>query len=67
MKARNFPSYRLRHRIRVWRYKRKHPWQFTEAQQAQQVRGEVIQLPVSDEVDRASRGSRREDDRHGSG
>ena len=27
---RNFPSYRLRHAIRVRRYKRRHPWQFTE-------------------------------------
>ena len=24
----NFPSHRLRHAIRVWRYRRRHPWQF---------------------------------------
>ena len=30
---RNFPSYRLRHRIRVWRYRRKHPWQYRDGQQ----------------------------------
>ena len=22
----DFPSYRLRHRIRMWRYRRRHPW-----------------------------------------
>ena len=24
----NFPSHGLRHAIRVWRYRRRHPWQF---------------------------------------
>lgn len=24
----NFPSYRIRHRIRVWRYRRRYPWHF---------------------------------------
>ena len=32
MRARNFPSYRLRHAIRVWRYKRRHPWQFSQGE-----------------------------------
>ena len=24
----NFPSRRMRHSFRVWRYRRRHPWQF---------------------------------------
>ena len=28
MQGKDFPWYRLRHAIRVWRYKRRHPWQF---------------------------------------
>ena len=34
---RNFPSYRLRHRIRVWRYKRRHPWQFNQGEEVQPI------------------------------
>ena len=26
--AHNFPSYRLRHRLRVWRDRRRHPWRY---------------------------------------
>jgi hypothetical protein len=54
MKARNFPSYRIRHAIRVWRYRRRHPWQFTEAQRDQPVRGDVVHLPQSEEFDRST-------------
>ena len=35
MQARDFPSYRLRHAIRVWRYRRKHPWQFSQGEDVQ--------------------------------
>ena len=35
MRARDFPSYRLRHAIRVWRYKRRHPWQFSAEEDVQ--------------------------------
>ena len=41
MQARDIPSYRLRHAIRVWRYRRKHPWQFSQ--------GEDVQSSVYDE------------------
>jgi hypothetical protein len=53
MKARNFPSYRLRHAIRVWRYRRKYPWQFPKAQQAEPDKGDVVRLPPSEEFDRS--------------
>ena len=54
MRARDFPSYRLRHRIRMWRYRRRYPWHFTDAQEAQQIRGDVVHLPPSEETDRVS-------------
>jgi hypothetical protein len=54
MRARDFPSYRLRHRIRVWRYRRRHPWQFDEGHEVQPRRDDVIHLPHSEEADRVS-------------
>jgi len=43
MRARDFPSYRLRHAIRVWRYKRRHPWQFNQRKE------EVPQIDYDEE------------------
>ena len=54
MRARDFPSYRLRHGIRMWRHRRKYPWHFTDAQEAQQIRGDAVHLPPSEETDRVS-------------
>ena len=51
MKARDFPSYALRHRIRVWRYRRKYPYRFTH--EPQPVREDVVRLPPSEEFDRS--------------
>ena len=53
MKARDFPSYRLRHGIGVWRYQRRCPWYFSKAQQAQPFKGDVVRLPQSEEFDRS--------------
>ena len=52
-KLRNFPSYRLRHAIRVWRYKRRHPWQFSDGKARQH--DHVVRLPESEELDRERR------------
>ena len=49
MRARDFPSYRLRHAIRVWRYKRRHPWQFSDGTQQHD---HVVRLPESEPLDR---------------
>jgi len=49
MRARDFPSYRLRHAIRVWRYERRHPWQFSDGKGKRAGHhGHVVRLPESD-------------------
>ena len=53
MQARDFPSYRLRHAIRVWRYKRQHPWQFSDGKSRHH--DHVVRLPESEELDRERR------------
>jgi hypothetical protein len=50
----NFPSYRLRHAIRVRRYRRRLPWHFTPDVAPLQERDEdgIVDLPPSDVFDR---------------
>ena len=52
----NFPSYRMRHAIRVRRYRRRHPWQFDPdaAPPPERDEDDIVALPPSDEVDHAS-------------
>ena len=53
----NFPSYRLRHAMRVWRYRRRHPWQFAHdvAPPPERDEDDIVDLPPSDVIDRTSR------------
>ena len=52
MRSRDFPSYRLRHSIRMRRLRRKYPWRFNEEPLD---RDDIVRLPPSDDVYRASR------------
>ena len=52
MRSRDFPSYRLRHAIRVRRLRRKYPWRFNEEPVPQD---DIVRLPPSDDVYRASK------------
>ncbi len=55
MKGRDFPSYRLRHWLRVRRLRRRYPWQFNPdvAPLADRDEDDVVELPPSDVFDRA--------------
>ena len=54
MRSRDFPSYRLRHAIRVWRYRRRHPWQFGPGARRPNGTVQTTSWPCrqADEVDR---------------
>ena len=56
MKARDFPSYRLRHSIRVWRIRRRFPWAFHPdvAPLPDPDEEDVVIFPPSDVFDRTS-------------
>ena len=43
----NFPSCRLRHSFRVWRYRRRHPWQFAPDDRRRRARDvdDILTLP----------------------
>ena len=53
----NFPSYRLRHAIRVRRLRRRYPWRFAPDMTPPPEPGEedIVDLPPSDVFDRTSR------------
>jgi hypothetical protein len=57
MRLRDFPSYRLRHAIRVRRYRRRLPWHFNPdmAPPPEGDEDDIVALPPSDVFDRASR------------
>ena len=54
----NFPPYRVRHSIRVRRYRRRHPWQFAPdvAPPSERNEHDIVTLPPRDVFDRTWRG-----------
>ena len=62
MNGRNFPSYRLRHAIRVWRaerYQRRNPLYYPPEQQSQPS-DNVVRLPPSEDLERSEADQRRD-------
>ena len=57
MKARDFPSYRLRHAIRVWRarrYQSRNPLYYPPEDSVPSSEGDVVQIPPSESLERSN-------------
>ena len=58
MNGRNFPSYRLRHAIRMWRarrYQRRNPLYYPSEDRQPSSEADVVQLPSSENLERKRR------------